>query len=86
MHQLITEDAVVVANVITEDAVTGAVAGALLRFFPPIPSNTIKVMTLGIQATLSYLSESVNIGKNTPIRCPLTSVKLCIHRMLPKVR
>ena len=55
MHQLITEDAVVVANVITEDAVTGAVAGALLRFFPPIPSNTIKVMTLGIQATLSYL-------------------------------
>ena len=57
MHQLITEDAVVVANVITEDAVTGAVAGALLRFFPPIPSNTIKVMTLGIQATLSYLSE-----------------------------
>ena len=70
MHQLITEDAVVVANVITEDAVTGAVAGALLRFLPPLPNNTIKVMTLGIQATLSYLSEKRSrLAKNASLHC-----------------
>lgn len=55
MHQLITEDAVVVAKVITVEAVTGTVAGAFVRCFPPRPKSTMNVMTLGIHATLSYL-------------------------------
>ena len=55
MHQLITLDATVVAYVTTDDAVTGAVGGALTKCFPPRPSMIIKVITFGIQARLSYL-------------------------------
>ena len=54
VHQLITLDAVVVANVITDAAVTGPGAGALTRCLPPTPSMMMKVITFGIHAALSY--------------------------------
>lgn len=58
MHQLITLDAVVVANVTTEAAVIGAVGGAFVKCLPPRPSIIINAITLGIHATLSYLTKS----------------------------
>lgn len=57
MHQLITLDAVVVANVMIFAGVTGMVGGALVRCLPPTPNMIMKVRTFGIHAMLSYLWE-----------------------------
>ena len=56
MHQLMTLDAVVVAN----DRIVAADAGSpggmwLPKCLPPVPSITMNTMTLGIHATVSYL-------------------------------
>lgn len=55
MHQLTTLEAVVVAKVTAEDAVTGPAAGALTRCLPPTPNMIMNVITFGIHAILSYL-------------------------------
>lgn len=68
MHQLITLEAVVVANVMTDAAVTGPGAGALTRCFPPTPSIIMNVITFGIHAALSYLTCQIigNLSKSGP--------------------
>jgi hypothetical protein len=60
VHQLMTLDAVVVANVTTVVAVTGEVGPALERCFPPMPNITMKVIALGTHATLSYLAKNIS--------------------------
>ena len=50
-----TLEAIVVAKVITVGTVTGLVAGALTRCFPPTPSMSMKLSVFGIHAALSYL-------------------------------
>ncbi len=56
MHQLMTLDPTVVAYDKMDAADAGGPGGMLLpRCLPPIPSMTMKAMTAGIHATVSYL-------------------------------
>ena len=60
MHQLMTLEAIVVANDRTEAVDAGSTGGMRLpRCFPPVPSIVMKAIPLGIHATVSYLEGEI---------------------------
>ena len=66
MHQLMTLEAIVVANDKTEAADAGSPGGMWLpRCFPPVPSIVMNAIKLGNHATVSYLEGGGTHEKDT---------------------